>query len=210
VKQITEIEDPRLVKALAHPLRISIMRLVYDRVASPSEIAAELEAPLGNVSYHVRYLERAGLLKLVRTRPRRGAVEHYYKAIGRLRITDRAWSQLPAIVKDAMVDATLGEALQNVRAAVDVGGFERSDAHLSRRRLVLDDAGFSELAEAMRDLLDRFSQIESDSAQRLAAENHNVAEINVGTVMMLFEAPPISAEPAARRNGARRTAGPHS
>ena len=39
--QITEIDDPRLVKGLAHPLRIQILRVLENRVASPSEIAEE-------------------------------------------------------------------------------------------------------------------------------------------------------------------------
>jgi predicted transcriptional regulator len=30
------------------------------------------------VSYHVRQLEKAGLIELVATKPRRGALEHYY------------------------------------------------------------------------------------------------------------------------------------
>ena len=33
--QITEIDDPRLVKGLAHPLRIHILRVLENRVASP-------------------------------------------------------------------------------------------------------------------------------------------------------------------------------
>ena len=68
MKQITEIDDPRLVKGLAHPLRIRILRVLQDRVASPSEIAEEIEAPLGNVSYHVRFLARVGLIRLVNLR----------------------------------------------------------------------------------------------------------------------------------------------
>jgi len=56
MKPITDIDDPRLVKALAHPLRIQILNLLRDRVASPSELADEIGAPLGNVSYHVRFL----------------------------------------------------------------------------------------------------------------------------------------------------------
>ena len=77
VKQITEIDDPRFVKALAHPLRIHILRILQDRTASPRELADELGAKLPNVSYHVRFLERLGVLELVETQPRRGALEHF-------------------------------------------------------------------------------------------------------------------------------------
>jgi DNA-binding transcriptional ArsR family regulator len=190
LKQISEIDDPRLVKALAHPLRINILRVLQNRVASPSDIAGELSAPLGNVSYHVRVLERAGLLRLERTRQRRGAIEHYYRAVGRLRITDKAWAQVPEIIKNAMLSATLDQTVRYVGAAVSIGGFERSDAHVSRTPMTLDKQGFADLAEALRELLDRSHEIEAESQKRLAAGDHREAEISSGLVMMLFEAPP--------------------
>jgi DNA-binding transcriptional ArsR family regulator len=178
------------VKALAHPLRINILRLLQDRVASPSEIADELGVKLPNVSYHVRFLEGLGLLKLVRTQPRRGAIEHYYRAPNRLQVTDRAWGQLPTIVRDAMVSATLDQIAQYVKAAVRIGSFDRSNAHASRRHMVLDERGFTELAKGVKEMLDRARQIEADAAKRIASGNQSDAEIEVGLVMMLFEAPP--------------------
>ena len=97
MRAISDIGDPRLVKALAHPLRVQILTALEDRVASPSDLAEELAAPLGNVSYHVRTLADLGLVKLVRRRTRRGAVEHYYEARGRAQVSDRAWAQVPAL-----------------------------------------------------------------------------------------------------------------
>jgi DNA-binding transcriptional ArsR family regulator len=206
VKQITEIDDPRLVKALAHPLRIDILRVLQDRVASPSEIAEEVVAPLGNVSYHVRFLARVGLLELVETRPRRGALEHYYRARGRVRITDKAWAQVPQIVKNAMVAATLGQVVRYVEAAATIGGFERADAAVSRRPMTVDKQGFTDLAAAVKQLLDRATEIEAESARRMATANHSGPEINAGLVTMLFEGPPPQAGlPAATQEGMRRS-----
>ena len=56
VRPINEINDPRLVKALAHPLRVSILSALEHRIASPSELADELDVPLPNLSYHIRML----------------------------------------------------------------------------------------------------------------------------------------------------------
>jgi DNA-binding transcriptional ArsR family regulator len=193
VKQITEIDDPRLVKALAHPLRIHILRVLQDRVASPSELAEEVSAPLGNVSYHVRFLARVGLLDLVDTRPRRGALEHYYRARTKVRITDKAWAQVPEIVKNAMIGATLDQIVRYISAAASIGGFERKDAHVTRTPLTLDKKGFAELAAAVQDLLTRADEIERESAGRIAASDHRDGEMNAGLVMMLFEAPPPEA-----------------
>ena len=144
MKQITEIDDPRLVKALAHPLRIHILRVLQDRVASPSELAEEVSAPLGNVSYHVRFLARVGLLDLVDTRPRRGALEHYYRARSKVRITDKAWAQVPDIVKNAMVGASLDQIVRYIGAGASIGGFEHKESQVNRTPLTLDKKGFAQ------------------------------------------------------------------
>jgi DNA-binding transcriptional ArsR family regulator len=186
--QITEIDDPRLVKGLAHPLRIHILRVLETRVASPSEIAEEIGAPLGNVSYHVRFLARVGLIELTSTKPRRGAVEHYYRAVGRVSVTDQAWAQVPDVVKSGMISATLDQAGRVIGAAASSGGFDRTDALATRREMLLDEQGFSELAAELNGLLERVKEIERESAERLESmPDHEDAELEAGLVMMLFE-----------------------
>lgn len=79
--------DHVIAKALAHPLRREILdALEGDREASPVELAQEIVAPLTHLSFHVRQLERAGLVTLTRTRQRRGAVEHFYRLAVRARV----------------------------------------------------------------------------------------------------------------------------
>lgn len=68
------------INVLNHPLRVRILVALSERRASPSELASEWEVSLGVVSYHVRRLEAAGLIRLTKKVPRRGAVEHYYRA----------------------------------------------------------------------------------------------------------------------------------
>lgn len=68
-----------MVKAIAHPLRLEILRALGER-ASPTELSRRLGEPLGTISYHVRVLADLGLLRLVEQAPRRGAIEHYYEA----------------------------------------------------------------------------------------------------------------------------------
>jgi hypothetical protein len=61
--------------------------MLGDRVASPKEIADETGHPLGTVSYHVRELLKLECIELVDTTPRRGAIEHHYRALARATIT---------------------------------------------------------------------------------------------------------------------------
>ena len=138
-----DVTDPRLVKALAHPLRVRILGVLDEHVASPSELAEELHAPLGNVSYHVRTLLSLGLIQLVKETPRRGSVEHHYTAVARPAISDAAWNAVPEIVKRAMIGAALQQAGVYVNAAAADGSFNRANAHLSRTPLELDDDGWA-------------------------------------------------------------------
>src|SRR3954463_3686422 len=149
MRAISDIGDPRLVKALAHPLRVQILSTLEDRIASPSDLAAELDAPLGNVSYHVRTLADLGLVKLVKRRTRRGAVEHYYQARGRAQVTNRAWAQVPGVVKRSMVAVALEQAFDQAGAAAGRGGSAPEAPTPSRQSVQLDAEGFSELSAAI-------------------------------------------------------------
>ena len=83
--------DQRLVKALAHPLRVEILTILNERMASPNELSKELEEGLSQVSYHVKVLKDFECIEMVKTEPRRGAVEHYYRATARAFLTDSDW-----------------------------------------------------------------------------------------------------------------------
>jgi predicted transcriptional regulator len=76
-----------IARAHVHPLRVQIAERVAsapDQRFSPSDLAGEFGAPLGNVSYHVGQLLTHGLLARAGRATRRGAVEHYYRAAGQL------------------------------------------------------------------------------------------------------------------------------
>ena len=198
MKAITDINDPRLVKALAHPLRVQILGQLQDRVASPSDLARDLEAPLGNVSYHVRILAKLELIKLVKKQPRRGAIEHMYKAVGRVRVSDRAWSQVPSIVKEAMVGSSLEQAVQYVEQALLADGFERPEAHMSRQPMKLDEKGWKELSRAVKELCERADKIALESDARLRSDGGRAHGLDAGLVMMFFET--VAPEPGARKD----------
>lgn len=178
-----------MAKALAHPLRVRILGLLDDRVASPNEIANEIGASLGVVSYHVRTLVQLGFLELVGKRQRRGATEHYYRAISRPVVTSEAWEKMPSVVKKAMVGATLGHVSDLVNLAAHSGGFEHADSHLTRSALVLDHEGFKEVATRLDELLSDLDRIRSEAQKRLANGNAG-PEIRATAVFMLFESAP--------------------
>ncbi len=73
-------DDNDLLTALRHPLRRDILRQMADEEAvSPREIANALRKPLSNVSYHIRVLADCAAIVLVRTKPVRGSMQHFYR-----------------------------------------------------------------------------------------------------------------------------------
>ena len=72
--------DPRLAKALSNEVRARALALLAEGAKSPKLIASELDLDLRSVAYHVRVLKKLGCIELVETLPRRGAVEHVYRA----------------------------------------------------------------------------------------------------------------------------------
>jgi DNA-binding transcriptional ArsR family regulator len=189
---INDISDPRLVKALAHPIRVRALQLLEGRTLTPKQIAAELDLPLENVSYHVRTLAKFGLIKLERRRMgRRGAVEHLYRTASRPRITAETWEQLPEFVKEAMMGAILGQVVHLATAALSHDGFTRPDSHLSRRPVVVDEDGFAEISAILSKALDEVSAVEERASKRLRRADHD--DIRATIVAMLFESAPPDA-----------------
>ena len=204
MKPQSDISDPRIIKALTHPLRIQILAALDERTASPSELADELKAPLGNVSYHVRQLAGLGLIKLVKRTPRRGAIEHHYKAVGRPQITDDAWAGTPATVKNAVVGAALGDVGSAVTAAAAAGGFSRPDSHLTRTQVKLDERGWKDLDKELNATLTRVQRIADDSGKRLAKAGDDAQAATV--VMMLFgNGDEAAVATSAKRNGSTKS-----
>lgn len=196
------IADPQVAKALTHPLRVSILGILEERTASPREIADELEAPLGVVSYHVRQLARSGLAKLERTRQRRGALEHYYSAQERPIITSEAWGSVPTIVKQATIRAALTKISGQVNRAAESGGFEDSNIHLTRTSLALDRKGWEQLSAKLDRLVEDLDRIQAAAAKRLAATDH-ADEMQAVAVLMLFEAAAREATPSSKKRDGR-------
>jgi DNA-binding transcriptional ArsR family regulator len=66
------------VRALAHPLRTTVLGLLTERAASVAELAEATGRPKGTVAHHVGVLHRAGLVQVVRTRRVRAVEERFY------------------------------------------------------------------------------------------------------------------------------------
>jgi DNA-binding transcriptional ArsR family regulator len=183
-----DLVDPRIAKALSHPMRARILVILGERVASPNEIAELIEERLPNVSYHVRALLDLGCIELVDTAQRRGAIEHYYRAVVRPFFTDRDWKRIPRSGRQAISDTALRVIWEDVAEAVNAGTFDsRPDRYLTHSPMVLDEQGWSEANRVMTDALAELERIGSRSAGRLKKSGE--AGVPTRVVLMQFESP---------------------
>src|SRR6476619_987099 len=81
--EAVELTTPAQLRAIADPLRSSILDLVLERAATVSELAAAVGRPKSTVAHHVNVLLEAGMLRVVRTRRVRAIDERYYGRTGR-------------------------------------------------------------------------------------------------------------------------------
>ena len=211
MNRYVDITDPRVVKAMAHPLRVRILETLDGRIASPSEMADELGVPVQNVSYHVHQLASLGLIKLVKKTHVRGAIEHHYRAEERPHITDAGWAKVPGFVQEAMVGAWLEQVSGAVNAAAAAGGFARPDIHISRTELELDERGWGELARELARTLERIDKLQAATSKRLAKLEHPET-LRTTAVLMHFEraeAPAPSSAGPHKSRGKRRAVARH-
>jgi DNA-binding transcriptional ArsR family regulator len=195
--------DQRLIKALAHPLRADILAILNERVASPNELAKGLGEGLSQVSYHVKVLHECECIELVKTEPRRGAVEHYYRATARAFFTDRDWQQLPDAARSGLSVTLLQGIVDDAMAALRAGTFEaRDDRHMSWTPLIVDEEGWKDLATLLAETLDGVIDIQAKSAGRLGAGEG----ISAAVTMIGYEAFPDDSKKRAKTDGSANDA----
>ena len=202
----TTTVDTKLMKALAHPLRQQLLIALSERVASPSELAEELGEPLGNVSYHVRMLVDLGCIELVSTTPRRGALEHHYKAVVRPLLDDTSYGSFPTSTKRALLGDVLKEIWGDISAAADADAFDTDQLHVSRQPLTLDEQGWEDVAKTLADAVYAIQDIKSQSAERLAKDGGEGVESILA--VLHFRAAPggAASKPKSKSKRTKKTA----
>jgi DNA-binding transcriptional ArsR family regulator len=181
--------DRRVVKALSHPLRTRILQLLSEGVASPNEMAKALDEPLGNVSYHVRILLDHECIELVETRPRRGALEHFYRPLIRPMLGDAEWHALSPELRQQLTGRTLSDLFSDARGALEAGGFEGEHVHVIRMLLDLDEEGWSAMTQLVERALDDVMRIQEESVNRRARAGDGTSS-RAGTIgLLVFERP---------------------
>jgi DNA-binding transcriptional ArsR family regulator len=190
VPQKPALIDNRVAAAISHPTRLRAMNVLWEREASPREIAAEIGEPLNNVTYHVNQLREVGCIELVAQRPARGGrvVEHFYKAVSTSTFWDAELDQLGsdekvtldlAILK--LIAGDLGEAL------LSGSFFELDDNTLVRIPMLVDADGWIEAKEILERAFDELMELRETIANRVAKSGEETVPTRINFIQ--FKSP---------------------
>jgi DNA-binding transcriptional ArsR family regulator len=107
--------EQALLSILQHPLRRELLKLYVEagEVRSPKELTLSTNRHISNVGYHVRVLAEKGAIELITVEPRRGSIEHFYKATSL--IDEVPWGELPS---DSRRSTGAKRPLQSLRTAL--------------------------------------------------------------------------------------------
>ena len=78
------VRESEQLRALGDDLRAEIVVILREHAHSITELAEKLGLPKGTVGHHVKVLEKAGLIRVVRTRQVRALTEKLYGRTARL------------------------------------------------------------------------------------------------------------------------------
>lgn len=182
-----------LVKALNHPVRVKALTILTEKIASPKEIAAQLDMPLSNVSYHVRVLDELGLIEIVEEESVRGSVAHFYKSVERPLIDNPDWEKLSPKVRSAFSGYVIETLMSDAANALAAGVFDqRDDRHLSRTTLILDEKGWRKVSEIQAKALNQILKERAAAVERLRKSGGTAIQAVAG--MTCFEVLTAEAE----------------
>lgn len=182
--------DVRVIKAIGHPLRWQMLEALNEGEASPAQLARRFGEPVNLVAYHMGILAKAGGVEMVRTEPRRGSTEHYYRATMRPYFADREWSRLPTETRRALLAVETKRIVNDIRAAAAGTGLDHPKAHVSWSPLELDRQGYDEVATLLSGVLDQLNDIQARSSVRQAEKgSKSTKKLSTEVAILHFERP---------------------
>jgi DNA-binding transcriptional ArsR family regulator len=171
--------DATIAKALSHPVRVEVLELLEREDASPVGLSRRISGgTLGVIAYHVEVLESCGLIELVGTRPRRGAVEHFYRAkpAGRIEL-----GGVPKALRGDVAATTLQRFVDATVAALEAGTLDdRESSVLSAMTIRVDPTGWKQTVELGQKMIDALRRIDDESRERAAAGEDSLTQLVIG------------------------------
>jgi DNA-binding transcriptional ArsR family regulator len=160
---VLEVRRPDQFRAVGNPTRQRIISLLSERAATTSQLAEALGQPKGSIGHHLKVLEKAGLIRVVRTRQVRAITEKYYGRTARL-FDFREIEDVPGVEPFFLMRLAMREAENEYATPEPVAGFEDITT-LGHARIPADKA--QEFADRVKELAEEFRSLEQVPGERV-------------------------------------------
>jgi DNA-binding transcriptional ArsR family regulator len=201
--------DPRFIKALDHVLRQHILVAMVQREVSPVELSKAFDEGLSQVSYHVKVLrdDCDGMIEETRRVPRRGAVEHYYRATAKTLLPAKAWRRAKKGMRAVVGAGQASDLFNDLVAALKAGKLQGEHDRIIRTPLLLDVKGQRNVKAIAERAIKEVEEEQRATAERIERANGNGERAVACTFALLaFEAAWEPADVHAFAAHARRIA----
>jgi DNA-binding transcriptional regulator GbsR (MarR family) len=161
---------PKMAKALSNRWRSRILMELSNRALSPSQFVEEAGGSMTHISRCFRELNEWGLVEIVEERKggrRGGGVERIYRGLRRPFFDTASWQALPLLVRQEMSQSFLDAYMERVTEAIDADTFDaEDDRHFSWKPVLLDRPAWTELSQALDQVLEWLPALEGESLER--------------------------------------------
>lgn len=180
--------DEQLAQVISSENTVKVLIYLVERAGSPKEIGDAVGLSTPNASHHVKKLLRIGLIELIEEKDVGGTIQHTYRAVVRPIMSDAEWEKLGLAERQRYSIWIVQLILVDLVKSFTANLFDaRSNNHLSRTPLVVDELGVDEVAAIQKRALEETIQTEANSAERMVETGE--AGINLIAAMMCFELP---------------------
>jgi DNA-binding transcriptional ArsR family regulator len=164
MQQELVLENADQVSALAHPLRVRILHLLFDEPHTNQQLAEQLGESPARLHFHVKELARNGLIELVEQRPKGGVLEKYYLAVARrFRLAPDLAGQART---EGMHEITWEVARQDLMHAIDSYGDPPPELQTGQFRVRLSSERLTRVREHLAAIQAEFREAENARADR--------------------------------------------
>lgn len=176
MKDILVLRDLEQIKAISQQYRLDVLEAFDNQAKTAKQIAEALDEPHGRVNYHIKILEKVGIIRLVEEVTKFGVVEKYYQPVAYKLIIDSNAVTLDDEMSDSIsnVSVVFFEAIsKDFYESVQhySGPITRKVSHFTE--YYLTEAEAKEINEKISSVLDAYLTGKED--QRPNTHRHTLA-----------------------------------
>ncbi len=170
MKDTVMLKDLEQIKVFAHPLRARLVEVFADKPRTAKQAAEVLGQKPTKLYHHVEALEHVGLIKLVKTRKKRGTLEKYYRTVAKRFSVDsslfemmkngkRAISQFRAMFT-TMLENTMREINESISEKLICPEKKEVEVSLVRKHICTTPTNLKKMQKKIHKMLNEFAAAE--------------------------------------------------